>query len=61
MMIRIAEAPPTDLENEGKTITPYFAAELAGMALEDFLGLCKTFGRFINNGYTFEVMKGKTK
>lgn len=56
MMIRIAESPSWDTENEGKTLTPFWAADLLGIDMELFLraqaGTIFTIG-----GYTLEAVR----
>jgi hypothetical protein len=56
MMIRVAEAPEWDKVNEGKILTPYWAAELTGVSIDSMLWLAKTLGYFPLLGYKFEAV-----
>jgi hypothetical protein len=56
MMLRIAQAPDWDTQNEGKTLTPYWAAELLGIGMELFLR-AQAGNIFKCGGYVLEAVK----
>jgi hypothetical protein len=56
MMLRIAEAPTWDTKNEGKTLTPYWAAELLGIDMDLFLR-AQAGTTFHIGGYTLEAVR----
>lgn len=56
MMLRIAEAPTWDMLNEGKTLTPYHAAELLEIDMELFIR-AQAGTIFAIGGYTLEAVR----
>lgn len=55
-MLRVAEAPDTDLLNEGKTLTPFWAADLLGVDMGIFLR-AQAGTTFHIGGYTLEAVR----
>lgn len=73
-MLRIAEAPSWDNENEGRTLTPYFAAQFFGIQLETMLSLCDSHNELVvpvsapensagprRGNYRVEILRGMIK
>lgn len=56
MMIRIAETPDWDRLNEGKTLTPYHAAEMLEIDMEMFI-TAPAGAIFSIGGYTMEAVR----